>query len=421
MAVKHKAISAEERPVVLIVCDYYLPGFESGGAMRTLVNMVDRLSDEFDFRIITRDHDGPLNRKRYDNIQVNAWNIVNDAAVYYLSRERIRPFKIRSLIKAVRPDAIYVNSFFSPLTFMVLLLYRLRTVGNIHIVLAPEGEFSSGAIAIKGAKKQLYIKVGKSLRLFDDLVWKAAAASERADINRVMGSKRNILIAANLPPVPSPGEVEQNVILPKAEGSVKMVFLSRYMRKKNFNWLFEHLCGIKGELRIDICGPIEEIDYADEARRLIDTLPDNVTINWVGPVPHAEVARTLANYHFFILPTLGENFGHVFVEALSAGCPLITSDRTPWRDLEAKGIGWDLPLEEPGAWGEALNKCLNMDNEAYMKMSGSARRFAHDWLSDPALEESNRQVLRSALAKTVGDPRKSGDGSQETTSSSRDG
>ena len=28
------------RPVILIICDYYLPGFESGGAMRTLVNMI---------------------------------------------------------------------------------------------------------------------------------------------------------------------------------------------------------------------------------------------------------------------------------------------------------------------------------------------------------------------------------------------
>ena len=48
-----------EKPLILVICDYYLPGFESGGAMRTIVNMVDRLADEFRFRIVTRDHDGP--------------------------------------------------------------------------------------------------------------------------------------------------------------------------------------------------------------------------------------------------------------------------------------------------------------------------------------------------------------------------
>ena len=55
--------------------------------------------------------------------------------------------------------------------------------------------------------------------------------------------------------------------------------------------------------------------------------------------------KNLFEYHFFILPTLGENFGHVFIEALAAGCPLIISNRTPWLELEKKGIGWDIPLE----------------------------------------------------------------------------
>ena len=40
------------RPVILVICDYYLPGFESGGAMRTLVNMVDRLGNNLEFKII---------------------------------------------------------------------------------------------------------------------------------------------------------------------------------------------------------------------------------------------------------------------------------------------------------------------------------------------------------------------------------
>jgi len=43
-----------EKPIILVICDYYLPGFESGGALRTLVNMVDRLGARFDFRKITR-------------------------------------------------------------------------------------------------------------------------------------------------------------------------------------------------------------------------------------------------------------------------------------------------------------------------------------------------------------------------------
>jgi hypothetical protein len=46
----------------------------------------------------------------------------------------------------------------------------------------------------------------------------------------------------------------------------------------------------------------------------------------------------LAEYDLFLFPTLGENYGHVISEALASGCPVVISDQTPWRNLEAEGI-----------------------------------------------------------------------------------
>src|SRR6478752_639761 len=74
-----------DKPLILIICDYYLPGFESGGAMRTIVNMVGRLDDTYTFKIITRDHDGPLNLAPYDSVSIGEWNRVGNADVYYLA------------------------------------------------------------------------------------------------------------------------------------------------------------------------------------------------------------------------------------------------------------------------------------------------------------------------------------------------
>jgi len=42
---------------ILILTDYYLPGYKGGGPMRTLSTMVDRLGDEYRFRVLTRDRD----------------------------------------------------------------------------------------------------------------------------------------------------------------------------------------------------------------------------------------------------------------------------------------------------------------------------------------------------------------------------
>ena len=55
----------KSKPKILVLSDYYLPGYKSGGGMRTIVNMVERLRDRFDFYIITRDHYGPLDIVSY--------------------------------------------------------------------------------------------------------------------------------------------------------------------------------------------------------------------------------------------------------------------------------------------------------------------------------------------------------------------
>jgi glycosyltransferase involved in cell wall biosynthesis len=386
-----------EKPTILIICDYYLPGFESGGAMRTLVNMVDRVGDEFSFRVITRDHDGPLNRVSYASVGLNAWNRVGNADVYYLTKENVRPGQIRDLINQTAPDAIYLNSFFSKLTVLTLSLRRFNKIRPIPIILAPEGELVPGGLKLKPLKKRLYITIAKLLSLLNQVIWKAASDSEQIDVETEFGPESKIYIAPNMPPQFDPVNTARAVKPPKIAGEATMVFLSRFMRKKNFNWLLEHIVSVKGRLSIDIFGPLEDAEYWEETQRILKTLPGNIDVQYKGTVPHEKVAETLAKYHFFVLPTLGENFGHIFVEALAAGCPIIASDRSPWRDLEKQGIGWDIPLEDPNAWTRAINRCLNMDDREYQDLSDRGRKFAIEWLSDPAHEKANRNVLRLAV------------------------
>ena len=384
------------KPLILIICDYYLPGFESGGAMRTLVNMVERLSDAYDFRIITRDHDGPFNKTSYTNVQINEWNRVEHADVFYLSKDKIRIQNISRLIREVAPDSIYLSSFFSPLTVFTLLLQRLGKV-NVPIVLAPEGELVPGGMKFKIHKKQLYIWTAKLLNLLNKVIWKVASGYEREYVEGIFGTNNTIFIAPNMPPLMINENFELSLKPEKKIGQANMAFVSRFGPKKNFKWLLHHLSGVKGDLSIDIYGPIEDDVYWQECQEIIDTLPKNIVVEAKGPIPHEEVAETLTKYHFFVLPTLGENFGHIFIEALAAGCPLIISDRSPWRDLENKRTGWDIPLESPESWIAVINHCIEMNREDYVELSHRTREYAVDWLTDPAHEKANREVIEFAL------------------------
>ncbi len=376
---------------ILIIGNYYLPGFKSGGSLRTIVNMVERLGDEFDFEIITLDHDG--DKISYKDVRVNDWNKVGNAKVYYLSQNTVLISKLHKLINETKPDSIYINSIFSRLSIFVLILKKFKLISDIKIILAPEGELSKGALQIKTKKKSLFLKFANSVGLYDDLIWKTTSNLEREEVENLTLSYKKIFIAPNMPAGILLEDYEQNGKPDKSIDTTKMVFLSRYMRKKNLKWFIEQLRYIDKNLYLDIYGPIEDELYWEESQEIIQKLPVNIHVSYKGHIQHEKVVSTLFNYHYFVLPTLGENFGHVFIEALSAGCPLLISDRTPWVNLQEKKIGWELPLEKPELWIEAINQCINTDNVKYRQASSEARSFAVGWLTDPKVKAFTKHVL----------------------------
>src|SRR5690554_3127969 len=107
---------------ILVFRDYYLPGFKSGGPIRSLANLVEMLGDEYDFRIVTADRDeGDV--EAYDSVEVGAWNSVGKAQVYYVPAEQNPISVISKLLKQEKYDLIYLNSFFSSrYTILPLLL-----------------------------------------------------------------------------------------------------------------------------------------------------------------------------------------------------------------------------------------------------------------------------------------------------------
>lgn len=362
-----------------------------------MVNTVERLGDDFDFRIVTRDHDGKADRSPYQDVQIDVWNQVGKALVNYLPRKKIRLAQIRKHVEEVDPDSIYLNSFFSSFTILVLLSRKLGWTKKCPIVIAPEGELSKGALQLKPTKKKLYLRAAAAIDLYKNILWKTTSKFESEESEKLKGTGGQVFIAPNMPPRTILPNYVQDRKPAKMPGAARMVFLSRVHPKKNLRFLLELFGSISENVHLDVYGPLDDEAYAESCLTLAGTMPENVKVEFKGEIEHAKVGETLFEYDFFVLSTLGENFGHVFIEALAAGCPLIISDRTPWIDLEEKGVGWDIPLEDRERWISVIRECASLNNEAYAILSTNARDYAEKWLADKEVENATRRVLEHSV------------------------
>jgi glycosyltransferase involved in cell wall biosynthesis len=390
-AVDSVAGEGPARVRVATLADYYLPGYLGGGALRTIANMADQLAADLDFRVITRDRDLDA-AAPYPDLVPGAWARVEGTPVRYLAPEELTLGCLAGAIGEARPDVLYLNSCFSAaFTLLPLVLRRLGRIPRVPVVLAPRGELSEGALVARRAKKLAFLRMARAAGLYRGVLWQASSELEAAEVRRWFGAAR-VMVAGDLrerPPAPRPPA-------PKRPGELRAAFLSRITGKKNLAGALEMLAGVRGEVRFTIYGPAEDEAYWEACRARTATLPPNVRVEYAGPLRPEQVADALAAHHLLLFPTLGENFGHVILEALVAGLPVLTSDRTPWDGLEAAGAGWTVPLEQPERFRALLQAYADAGMEEHARRSAAARAHGEAVARDEAVLEANRALFRRA-------------------------
>ena len=125
------------KPTILAFIRYYLPGYKSGGPVRSVANLVEHLGDEFQFQIVTSDRD-TRETVPYPTVVPDAWNDLGNSRVSYAS-SRSLSFRAFSRLMANTPhDVLYLNSFFDPtFTLLPLLARRMRQKAGSSLVVAP--------------------------------------------------------------------------------------------------------------------------------------------------------------------------------------------------------------------------------------------------------------------------------------------
>jgi glycosyltransferase involved in cell wall biosynthesis len=393
-------IEGTARPIVLAFLRHYLPGSRAGGPIRTIANMVRRMHGEFAFRIVTLDRD--LGDARpFADMEPGRWLPVGGAEVRYLASAEMTLGRLRRLLRDTPHDVVYLNSFFDVRFTTLLLLLRRFGAVRAPVVLAPRGEFSEGAIAIKRHRKRAFLRLSRALGLYDGVLWQASSELEAADIRREVGNAAvRIHVALDLA---SPAAIRAlpEPVARAAGAPLEVCFLSRLSPKKNLLGALDILQRVSVPVRFTVYGPEEDRDYAAACRARARALPAHVECRFAGHVDADDVVHALAAHDLFFFPTLGENFGHVIHEALRAGLPVLISDRTPWRGLEAQGVGWDEPLDDAGAFVQRIEEVAGWDAPRRARARHAAVTLAEDVACDDGTLQANLSLFHAAIGERV--------------------
>jgi len=315
---------------------------------------------------------------------------VGKSQCYYLSNSNISFKTIKKLISNTPHDIVYINGVFS-FYFSILPLFFLR---KENCILNPHGMLSDQAFSVKSFKKKIFLKIANSFGIFKNVVFHVSNQEEASAVEKQIKAFKAIEIANQFP-----RKIEHNFeVKQKKQSPIQFVNIARISIEKGTLVLIKTLKHLDQPLNLDLYGPVYDANYWDICQVEISQLPEHIKVTYKGFLASEKILETMSHYDFFVLLSEGENFGHAILEAMSVGLPVLISNKTPWRHLESKAIGWDVEIKNPIDIIRAFNKSINMSNEDYKKWSESAFNFAKEFTLNPKLLEQNKALFLNAIS-----------------------
>jgi glycosyltransferase involved in cell wall biosynthesis len=239
--------------------------------------------------------------------------------------------EFKQFLVTEKPDIVHINGIWSPQNWG---FQKVAQELGIKVILSPHGMLEPWILAQNPWKKKLGLFLYQKKAIQRALCLHATAQME-ADNIRALGFKTPIYI------IPNGIDLQDVKELKEYYGTKKMVFLSRIHPKKGIELLLEawRNCNTDG-WTLEIAGNGDE-NYIE---KLIQSAQDFENVNFVGAKYGEDKWDFLRSADVMVLPTHSENFGIVIAEALAVGVPVITTQGTPWEDLETYNCGWWINL-----------------------------------------------------------------------------
>ncbi|MFT7592357.1 MAG: glycosyltransferase involved in cell wall biosynthesis [bacterium] len=356
----------DEKKKVLMLTDWFAPGYRAGGPIKSCDNLVKSLSKDIDIKVLTSIYD--LGQVKLP-VPKNIWVPYQKASVYYAGSFLEYTRKLIGVFLFWRPHKIHINGVFSIKSSIIPLLLTKLTGQRKKVILSLRGMLMPSALHIKSKKKRIYLRIAKSLGLFKNITVHTTNKDELKLSKSSLADFNNITIP-NLPDFSR----QSTSIKSKEAGVLYIVIVGRVHKIKNIHLLPKFLEQVSGQTHTTLIGHLENREYLHTIELAFDGLQHH-EFRYLGEVNGLQVKDIIKQNHLLFLPSQSENYGHAIVESLSQNRPVIISTNTPWQNLMQYTAGFSLKLTEEDTFIKALQYMVDLNQLDYNKYVTGTKKY----------------------------------------------
>lgn len=245
---------------------------------------------------------------------------------------------VKCVMPSLEKDTIIVEDVTSILQMVFLnLLMKIRRKGRVLCICHQLFIREKQNIFIRVA---CYMTAFCMLRFFDAIV--TVSNSTKRDLMRFGVKAEKVHIIPNATDAPQVGKNKYD------SDEVRILFVGTCYPRKGVQYLLEAVAKLKNyKIKVDIVGDTEaDSVYVKRLYTLLNKHGISHLVTFYGLLYGESLWQKFIEADIFVLPTFWESFGIVFLDAMSFGLPIVTSDVGATPDLikhEVNGL-----LVKPG-------------------------------------------------------------------------
>ncbi|MBN2906942.1 MAG: glycosyltransferase [Rhodobacteraceae bacterium] len=379
---------------VLHVSPSFYPAVAWGGPIHSTKAICDGLAKDprWELSVLTTDAAGPSRRDRLAD-SAKTVPFPRGYNVHYARRIGGHSISVGLLwrlpLAMARADLVHLTGTYNFPTLPTLALARLL---NKPVIWSPRGALqatSEWAEVPRARLKRGFERAAQVLRP-RNCVLLVTSQREADTSTRRLGGIR-VAVVPNSVEVPARGKSHA---ADRTRSQTRLMFLSRLHVKKGIEPLIAALRHLPDSFCLDVYGDGDPA-YVQKLRQQAVDLGERVRFH--GHVDGAAKTRAFLAADIFVLPSHSENFGIAIAEALAHAVPVITTDATPWQDLDRQGCGRCITLKT-----EDLAQTIALMSTADLAAMG---RRGREWMLRDFCAESTDAALGRVYDTCIPRPR----------------